>query len=686
MSVIASNYASGAIRGWLGEEIAREQFRLIRDTANFVDFRVVGARGDTPEKTMLYMVCRKVLGKDTENYPQQIGDCFVAGSMVLMADGTEKSIENLWPGDVVLNHLNQPRTVRKVVRKRYTGDLVTIRAKGWHRTLTATATHRSIHLPFSGSRFALTEFAEKPFGDYTTDDYVLINYGKTDPDESAPTSLDLAEILSSCPDLVVTETSIGPVRGNRVHRHIPVHEDLARFVGLYLAEGGTEDSGAITFSFGAHERTLIEETRELLVRLFGLESSELQPKSTVTCVRAASVVVARFLRAICPGNVYSKTVPDLFFNTPAPVRMALLRGWLDGDGHANADLNRLTGVSASSRLMDGITRLALSLRLSIRSLVRKQEAHQRVPALQCDFYGAVLQTIRPDLHTGKPVRDVGLERTPFGLARKLKSVTRTAVEDHEVFCVEVEGEHSLIVNGFAQKNCVSFGAKNAVEYLSCCDILLRGDAEQFRPVFPPYFYGTSRVQIGGGHMGNEDGSLGSWMAAAVMKYGTLFADEKGVPAYSGRVAKDWGREGPPKDFIPVAQKYLVHSAAQINSWDELKQALANGYPCTTASEIGYSMQPGRDGFHAQTDRWGHQMSFIGYGTNPEEYAIILNNWGDVHGHLKDFDDNSDLPVGVLRVRRRDAEKHIRAGETFAYSQFDGFPAQGINDALFRIVG
>ena len=235
-------------------------------------------------------------------------------------------------------------------------------------------------------------------------------------------------------------------------------------------------------------------------------------------------------------------------------------------------------------------------------------------------------------------------------------------------------------------DCVSFGAKNGTEYITCTDILMKGVREQWKAIFPPYYYGTSRVQIGGGQLGNGDGSTGAWMAAAVIKYGALFSEYQGVPQYSGSVAKTWGRKGPPEEFIPVAQKHLIHSAAQINSWEDLVAAISNGYACPTASNVGYEMEAGSDGFHRMSGSWGHQMCFIGVGFAPEEYAIILNNWGDVHGHLKDFDGEGDLPAGVLRVKRRSAEAHIRAQETYAYSQFDGFPEQDIDKALFKVIG
>src|SRR5688500_14300313 len=49
-------------------------------------------------------------------------------------------------------------------------------------------------------------------------------------------------------------------------------------------------------------------------------------------------------------------------------------------------------------------------------------------------------------------------------------------------------------------DCVSFGAKNAIEYLMATEKLMKGDRELFRYVFPPYLYGTGRVYVGKGRL------------------------------------------------------------------------------------------------------------------------------------------------------------------------------------------
>lgn len=451
------SYRTGELVGWAEAThpgLAAEQFALVVARGVVLPtFAVSGKTVPTAGKKMfLYHAVRKLLGSDTPNYPQEIGDCFIAGTAVAMADGTEKCIEDVAVGDVVLNHLGRPRAVTDLVRKDHHGELVTVWPAGGRRALTATSTHGGLFLT---GRPHEHNFDRKSFGEYRTGD--------------------------------------------------------------------------------------------------------------------------------------------------------LLCAW-EGGAMATAPVER---------------------------------------------------------------------------------VARVRVAGHPVFCVTVEGEHTLVANGISTRNCVSFGAKNATEYLQCVEKVVKGESQQFRPVFPPFYYGTGRTYVGGGRLGNSDGSLGSWMAEAVQKYGTLWADDEGVPKYSGRVAKAWGDPRPSDDldrFKDKAAPYRVRKAALVTTWDQLVEAICNGYPCTTASNVGYSMTPSSDGFHRQTDNWPHQMCIIGVDDNDRDpYALILNSWGDAHGRLKDFETGEDIPVGVIRARRKDIEKHLRARETFAFGDVDGFPERRLDIALFDLI-
>jgi hypothetical protein len=233
-------------------------------------------------------------------------------------------------------------------------------------------------------------------------------------------------------------------------------------------------------------------------------------------------------------------------------------------------------------------------------------------------------------------------------------------------------------------DCVSFGAKNAIEYVACAEIA-RGQPEEFRRVFPPYLYATSRVLVGGGRLRGRAGSLGSWMAKAVVEHGVLRSDLPGVPEYSGRVANRWGDGEGFREFLSEGERHPIRSAARIERWDALVAAIANGYPCTIASNAGFTMEPGSDGFHHRRGTWPHQMCVVAISDDARSpWAGVLNSWGNVHGRLRDFETEEPWPIGTLRIRRDDMESMLRTGECFAYSQFDGFPQQDI--AWGEIIG
>jgi hypothetical protein len=247
-------------------------------------------------------------------------------------------------------------------------------------------------------------------------------------------------------------------------------------------------------------------------------------------------------------------------------------------------------------------------------------------------------------------------------------------------------------------SCVGEGARNASDYLSCTNIFILNKSEKFRPSHVPYHYGCMRVFIGrenGVNFGGEDGGIGSFMADSVRKYGVLFCDEPNVPEYRGQasLARKWGAPpGPPKEFIPLAQKYLVKQTARITTWDQLVEAIVNGYPCTIASMLSVQMKPNSEGFHEETrEGWAHQMCIIGIDDEwKDPYVIIRNSWADVHGRIKDFYTGEELPIGCIRVRKSVIERFLRDPDTevFAFSQFDGFPEQRyeLDRRLFDLFG
>lgn len=244
------------------------------------------------------------------------------------------------------------------------------------------------------------------------------------------------------------------------------------------------------------------------------------------------------------------------------------------------------------------------------------------------------------------------------------------------------GKH---VRTFRQEigDCVSFGAATAVMYLTVMQMAL-GQNWEYHEVFQPFIYGTSRCDVGGQH-DYSDGSTGSWAAQAVNQYGVLFYDDKDVPAYAGSVAKKWGYSGPPKEFYPVAKDNPVKTTAKVTSFDQLVKAIGNGYPCTIASSVGFEGDGNMQGkisggkcWGVRGSSWMHQMAVIAVDTvDSRPGAFIMNSWGaNVWPEQPD-----GAPPGGFWADAKYMEDILGQGDSYAFSNFDGFPAQEIDFAI-----
>lgn len=233
-------------------------------------------------------------------------------------------------------------------------------------------------------------------------------------------------------------------------------------------------------------------------------------------------------------------------------------------------------------------------------------------------------------------------------------------------------------------DCVSEGMANAVNYLSCMEIIRLGQKERFRSAYQPYIYGISRVQIGKKQLDfdlNESGSLGIWACEGVKQYGILAVDVPNVPPYSGEVAKDWGFHGPPAEFIPIGQRHLVQTTSRVVHYEQVRDAILNGYPITVASSQGFKMRGVVDRgklWGQPSGTWQHQMVFIGVDDDSSRPGCYcLNSWGaTAHGDPPD-----DAPPGGFWVDAHIVEKMVSQGDSHAISQFDGFPEQKLDFML-----
>jgi len=275
-----------------------------------------------------------------------------------------------------------------------------------------------------------------------------------------------------------------------------------------------------------------------------------------------------------------------------------------------------------------------------------------------------------------------LERLPmprFGKAAR--HLLATAAPD-DVFlweaCKRVTGNHLPAHDQDGVGCCVGEGFASAVEYLQCVEIALKNEVESYAPISSEVIYALSRVEIGGGRLVG-DGSVGAWAADAVTKYGVLprqVLASVDLSKFNPQLARRWGQIGLPDELEPEARKHPVRTVSQVNSFNEAKAAIANGYPIAVCSNQGFTMMRDRDGFCLPRGSWAHCMCFIGAIGGQRPGLCCLQSWGaNVPKGPIGFGDHPDC---AFWVDAEVVERMLRQGDSWALSAFDGFPARKLD--------
>lgn len=678
---------------------------------------VISDEGNARKNARIWLLTRKVsvpgkpAGEDFGCGPQKTGDCFEGDTMVLMADGTEKELKDIRIGEQVVTHTGAIRRVIDTFQKKYTGEMVTISVKGHSRPITATADHRFVWFPdcgygrnsANGIKRDTSRMEWKEIGNLSIGERVLIPFGLNEsPTESE--LIDFEELTGMRPDgyFVPESKRRLPHKTATIPEHfkgwkqpicgaVSVDVRLARLIGLYLAEGGASEH-RVDFWFNRSEQFLAWETASLIESVFGVsaEINHQSSKPNVVNVRCHSVPVAAFFKAMIPGNVYSKEVPTCLFRAERAVRMAALRGWMDGDGHDRYDgiTPVIIGVSASRPLAQSMEKLALSCGLKPSLTLRKKAAHQRVASSSLSIYGQYAAAIYPEWeHTTQKVKLC--DRAKYGFALPVKSIERRPVVDETVYCITVEEEHSFVAEGYAVHNCVSWGWARCISECLASQIAL-GKANGGGVVFQPHQYGVCRRD---GEMHGyrqipcrSAGAIPSLAALNFDKFGLIFYHEVAADGvqYSGRLADQWGCTGVPAKWLTLGKQRNGGEAYPIRNLEELRDALCNGYPCSFAGAFSPGKKYAKDGRNCllwNGEHLGyHQMCILAYDGSlgkGREYFFVQNSHGP--SSTAATPPLSDEPPGGFWVEWKTMKAMLdNKGEIWACSAVAGFSKNDID--------
>lgn len=230
-------------------------------------------------------------------------------------------------------------------------------------------------------------------------------------------------------------------------------------------------------------------------------------------------------------------------------------------------------------------------------------------------------------------------------------------------------------------DCVSHGWSLLGDTLNCVQIN-QGQRQKFMgEIATEVMYAGSRIEIGQGGCGRGDGSIGAWASQFISEYGTLVRGKYGsidLTNYDGNRARSWGMpgKGVPDELETLIREHPVKTVSLVQTYEEARDAIANGYPVAVCSNQGFQESRDSAGFARPSGVWGHCMCFIGCDDAYSRPGLLcMNSWGPswISGPKR-----NDQPEGSFWVDADTVNRMLRMQDSFAGSGFKGFPAQNID--------
>jgi DNA topoisomerase-6 subunit B len=129
---------------------------------------------------------------------------------------------------------------------------------------------------------------------------------------------------------------------------LPLSEELMKLLGYYVAEGhaGPRQVG---FTFGSHERGLVETTERALAGV-GAETTTVERERNSTRVKAFGSPLALFLERACGAEAAEKRIPAFVFEAKPDHQRAFIEALYEGDGSDAVPGNELSHTTTSETL------------------------------------------------------------------------------------------------------------------------------------------------------------------------------------------------------------------------------------------------------------------------------------------------------------------------------------------------
>lgn len=584
--------------GWHPEYAAAAD-ELVRATTGYA-----AVRADLPYPESAYLPAFRLMMQG------QAGTCFPPGTLIRMADGSERKIEELRLLEEVLTAERNTGQITALMARPHTSPLVHLQLWGHS------------HLRMTDEHPVLTERGYVAAKDIRIGDWVAMP--RYLPARSAV--LQTADHIKASRRTIVRDTvrTYSGVRGRpgvrvlckAVPDFITLDHAAGRIFGLFLAEGSTDDQ-KVVWTFSDDERdTLAAELVKLLRDHWGVEAAIAEaPKQHVVRVKIYGSMWARFFEALCSSGAANKSVHPALAEAPVQFLEGLLEAWLEGDGTPVG--SGVEGTTVSRDLAMAMYDIAQGLG-KMPAIARGERKPNKWAASRLPYWVVKLRS-KGDSYRAK------LTET-----HTWRSVRGLSYEDYDgpVYNLTVEGDNSYVAEGIGVHNCHVHGAVGSTEDTALANGLA---------VYP-----ICRRLVGwqGGQLaGGRNPSDGNSPTADILSLSTLAGGVGAAHEDLCPYTDDYRTLGskPPADVFADATKVRVIQPVKVDTMadDQAFRLMANKHALYNGIwwPFGWDTQDVWAMSRIGQGKYGHSLEECGYalpGVLGTPGYICLRNW---HGKL-----------------------------------------------------
>lgn len=314
-----------------------------------------------------------------------------------------------------------------------------------------------------------------------------------------------------------------------------------------------------------------------------------------------------------------------------------------------------------------------------------------VKAYETGFVGAysnpeAAEALRDQIKNAGGIPDGSMACSAFNLAETGKGKLSLPV-------LEIIKLYPDCLPGGAQGrgDCVSWSTRNACLGTMCCDITsgspdkvsgrLEGapevsEAARLNGVLSTEAFYNWRRHGGDGWSCAEAAQValnesGLWLRK---KYDEIDVD---FTTYSSKNAGLYGSRTPPDSWLAIGKNHLVQTITEVDSYEALRDLLANGYCVSSCGSEGFSNSRDNNGVSNRKGSWAHALAYLGVDDRPEiiklygePLVLVQNSWGDWNdGPRNIFGTKLVIPIGSFWAKWSDIKNRYMV----AISGVNGWP-------------